>query len=273
MSTNTPFRSAVIAGGRLVTIYGESVAARDEIGSFPDWSVQLPLSRQPWLVPADQLVLVTAGDGSTYALHLADGTLAWRTVPPLPATTYTLRATSLPGTVVTTASTRDETASSFVYATDARTGRLRWTRPALSVLGGDQEITLLLAERAVEALDTETGVVRWRSRAPAISVHADMPPAALTSTTVVVAQGDAATAFDRSTGRVRWQRPDTTTAAAAGEVVVVRTSDGVIAGLDARTGGQRWYRNAERDRQEVAVAPDGHVLLLDSDLVGHVVEE
>lgn len=271
-SVNTPFQDATVADGSLITLYGEILTATSGIGARPWWSIQLPVHGRPQVARSGQLVLVVADDGSTWAVDLADGTLVWRTVPPLAARRYALQVTSVPGTVLTAASTNEETRRSLVYATDARAGGLRWTRPALSVLGADEDITVLRTVLAVVAVDTTTGAMRWRRRASSLGVHADVATAALTRDTVVVPRsGAAALGLDRKTGRVRWQGPESSTALADGEILLLRTPDGVTA-LDASTGAKRWSRTSERPQVELAVAPNGQLLLLDTDVVAHPVE-
>jgi outer membrane protein assembly factor BamB len=268
--TNTPFQAATVADGSLVTLYGDQLEAADQTGTGPSWWTQLPPTRHPRLLPSGHRLLVTADDGSTYAVDLADGTLDWRSIPPVPALFYFLRLTTVPGTVLTAAATEEEPSRHFVYASAASTGRLRWSRPALSVLGADRDLTVLRTVATVEAVDTTTGTLRWRHRVPEIDVHAEIPQAALTSGTVVVPQpGAPALALDRRTGRVRWRLPEASTASADGDVVVTSTLDRVTA-VDAGTGALLWSRTAQRYLVEVAVAPTGEVLLLDSDIVPHL---
>jgi len=59
------------------------------------------------------------------------------------------------------------------------------------------------------------------------------------------------------------------TATAAGDVVVTSTLDRVAA-VDTGTGDLLWSRTPHRYLVEVAVAPTGEVLLLDSDLIPHL---
>ena len=175
----------------------------------------------------------------------------------------------MPGTVLTAATTNDEARRSFVYATDAGTGRQRWNRPALSVVGADREITVLRAARSVVAVDTRTGVSRWRRPLADVSAGTDAT-AALTRGAVVVPQpGSSTLGLDPATGRVRWRGPEASAVTADGDVVVARTLEGITA-VDPRTGATLWSRAIERARQELAVAPDGQLLLLDSDLVPHL---
>ena len=273
-SNTTRFQDATVADGSLVTLYGDVLSASDQTGSGPSWDLQVPAYRDPRLVRSGHLVLVTSGDGSVFAVDLADGSLVWRTIPPVTATSYGLRVTSVPGTVLTVASTSDAKPRTVVYATEAATGRLRWTRPAGIVLGADRDLTVLRTPGAVEGVDTVSGTLRWRRPATRIDLPdarpEDVPVVALTRDTVVVPQpGSPALGLDRSTGRVRWRGPETWTVVAAGDVVVTAASDRVTA-LEARTGAVRWSRPVERDLQELTVAPGGKVLLLDTDIVPHL---
>lgn len=269
-STNTPYRAATVADGSLVTLYGDVLEASDHPGAGPSWWTQLPPTRNPRLLSSGHRLLVTADDGSTYAVDLADGTLDWRSIPSVASRFYSLRLTTVPGTVLTAAVTEDQPSRRFVYASAAASGRLSWSRPALGVLGADRDVTVLRTVTAVEAVDTTTGALRWRQRVPRVDVHAEVPQAALNADTIVVPQpGSPALALDRRTGRVRWRGPETPTAIALCDVVVVLAADGVTA-IDAHTGAVRWSRAVERVRQELAAAPDGQVLLLDSDLVPHL---
>ena len=266
-STNTPYQDAAVADGRLVTLYGNQLEAHDPPGRGSSWRLQIPAFRGARLVPSEHLMLVTAEDGSTFAVDMADGTLVWRTVPPVAATAYGLRVTSVPGTVLTAASTGDEAQRFFVYATDASSGLLRWTRTAVSVLGADREITVLRTAQAVEAVDTSTGALLWRHPAGSAGFYRDIPPAALTRDTVVVTQpGSTPVGLDRGTGRQRWVGLiEASTVVAAGQVVMALTDDAVVA-VDALTGAELWSRTLERDLQQLLVA-DGQLLLLDSDSI------
>jgi outer membrane protein assembly factor BamB len=86
-STNQPMRDATVADGSLVTLDGDELAATGSAAG-DRWETQTSVYRNPHLVPDGHLVLVTGGDGSTYAVDAADGHLVWRTVPPVPATSY-----------------------------------------------------------------------------------------------------------------------------------------------------------------------------------------
>lgn len=270
-STNLPFQAAVVADGSLVALYGDQLEAVDETGAGPSWWVQLPTGRHPRLVPAGHLLLVTTDDGSTYAVDLADGHLVWHSIPPVPARFYDyLAPTLVPGTVLTAAASQADEVRPFVYATDAATGRLRWTRPALGVVAADPDLTVLRTATAVLAVDTTTGAVRWHRHAPRTGSAADVLPGALVAGTAVVPQrGSTLQGLDRRTGRLRWTGPEASAASAADGLVVASLLDR-LAALDPGTGAVRWSRTPRRHLRVVAVGPDGQVLVLDSDIVPHL---
>lgn len=269
-ATNLPYRDAALVAGHLIVVAGDQLEAPDGDEGASSWSLQLATDRNPQIVPNGHLVLVTTGDGSTFAVDPASGALAWRTVPPVAATSYRLRLASVPGTVVAAAITNDTSSHAVVYATDSAAGRLRWTRPALSVLAADRDLTVLRTTDAAVGVSTVTGAVRWRHRLPGVDVHATIPDAALTDTAVVVLQaGAGAVGLDRGTGRVLWQASGVTTVLGAGDLVLAQATDR-IEGLDAATGRVLWSRPAQRPHQELAVAPDGTAVLLDSDVVPHL---
>jgi outer membrane protein assembly factor BamB len=274
-ATNLPLRDATIADGRLVTLYGDELAAEDAGRSGHDWHTQVPVYRSPRLVPDGDLVLVTGGDGSTYAVDVADGHLVWRTVPPVAATSYDLQVTPTPRTVLTVATTNDVAHQVFVYAVDAATGRLRWARPALRVLAADRALTVLRTAHAVVAVDTDDGTLRWRHAMGGIDDAREVPRAAITRDAVVVPQvGGPALGLDRETGALIWRGAAMADVVSVGGIVVATTQEdaGVVA-VRARTGAVRWSRPGLEPHQELAVTPERRVLVLDTAAVPHVVEE
>ena len=169
--TNAPFHGAAVAGGRLVTLYGSSLRSLVPGAARPDWDVPVPGCCRDLHLHSANLLLLTGSDGSTYAIDVADGAVVWRTIPPVAALGYDIQVTSVPGTVLEAARTSDVAESSFVYATDVKTGRLRWTHPAVDVLGADRQITVLRSHDAVEARDTRSGEMLWRHPAPSVTGH------------------------------------------------------------------------------------------------------
>ena len=184
------------------------------------WRLQIPAFRGARLVPSEHLMLVTADDGSTFGVDLADGTLAWRTVPPVAATGYSIRAHQRPGDSADGRLDPGRSAEVLRVATEASSGRLRWTRTAMSVLAADREITVLRTAQAVEAVDTSTGALLWRHPATSVGHYADIPPAALTRDAVVIPEpGSPALGLDRGSGQQRWVGLDeASTVVAAGQV-------------------------------------------------------
>lgn len=265
-STNVPFRGATVTGGHLITLYGSSLTSLVPGDARPGWDIPVPACCPDLHLHSANLLLLTGGDGSTYAIDVADGDVVWRSIPPVASLGYAIRVTSVPGTVLEAARTSAAPASFFVYATDARTGRLRWTHPAVGVPSADRQITVLRADDAVEALDTRSGDLLWRHPAPTVTGYESTPAAALTSDTVVIQQiGATAMGLDRTTGEVLWGGLETTSVLAAGDVVLAVTDEGVTA-IEARTGAARWSLTHERTSQQLAVSPDGQLLYLDSDL-------
>jgi outer membrane protein assembly factor BamB len=244
---------------------------RQRAGAGPDWRIQIPVYRTPRLVVADDLVLVTGGDGSTFAVNLSAGNLRWRTVPPVPSTAYSLDITPTRGTVLTATTTYDDPPRHLVYATDAADGRLRWSRTALGVVVADQSVTVLRTARSWQAVGTLDGTPRWSRPAPGIGSAGDVPTGVLTRHTVVLPQQQgAALGLDRQSGRVRWRGPTTSSEPVrVGTSVVMSTADGRVVALDGRTGAHLWSRVSLHALLELAAGPGHGVLVLDSDLVPH----
>jgi outer membrane protein assembly factor BamB len=276
-STNTAFRDASIAKGRLLRLNGDILTASDESRSGADWWVQIPVYRTPHLVLADDLVLVTGGDGSTFAVRISDGTLRWRTVPPVPSTAYSLEVTPTRGTVLTAATTNDDPSRHLVYATDAVNGALRWSRTALRVVAADRDLTVLRTERAFEAVGTVDGRLRWRRPASRIEYPSDVLLGEIRSGTVVVQpRHDTVVGLDGSTGRSRWRIPEASSVfVTVKDVVIVQVFHDRVGGgdemmgVDARTGARLWNRPVDRPALALAAAPEGKVLVLDGDVVPH----
>jgi outer membrane protein assembly factor BamB len=61
-------------------------------GGDEQWTVSLPVAREPTLTPVGEVLVVTSADGSVYGIDTQLGTMMWRTLAPTSATTYVLRA-------------------------------------------------------------------------------------------------------------------------------------------------------------------------------------
>jgi outer membrane protein assembly factor BamB len=267
--------AAAVAGDRLLVLDRDGLHAPDRTPSRPSWTVQISGDEIGPVLPGGGAVLVTGADGSTYAVRLADGALLWRSIPPTVAMSYQLRVSVAPGVVLTAATDYHPDSlhlRTVVYATAAATGRRLWNRPALQVMAADRDVTILRVRRAIEAVDTRTGTLRWRRSAPDNGSYRDGPGAALAGGVVVLPAYDETLGLDRAIGRVRWHGP-----AVSGRLVqvgrVVVASSAVGAGLvaiDARTGATLWTRPDRRHGVEVARAPGRRVVVIDTDLVPHV---
>jgi outer membrane protein assembly factor BamB len=272
-STNLHFQDATVAQGSLLTLYGDELSASTESGTGPEWWVQIPVYRTPHLVLADDLVLVTGGDGSIFAVRISDGSLRWRTVPPAPSTAYSLDVTPTRGTVLTAATTYDEPPRHLVYATDAVDGRLRWSRTALGVVASDERVTVLRTASSWQAVGTVDGTLWWSRPAPRIGSGSDVLTGVLTRDTVVLPQQGDVLGLDRLSGRVRWRGPATSSEPVrVGTSVVISTADGQVVALDGRTGARRWSRVSRHGVLELAAGSGHRVLVLDGDLVPHSVD-
>jgi outer membrane protein assembly factor BamB len=102
----------------------------------------------------------------------------------------------------------------------------------------------------------------------------DVPKSAIAGGTVVVLRtGAPALGLDIDTGQVLWRGAVLVDAVSIGGTVVAATEENAeVVALRARTGEVRWTRPVLRAHQELAVAPDHHVLVLDSDFLAHVIE-
>ncbi|OLT35449.1 hypothetical protein BJF79_32340 [Actinomadura sp. CNU-125] len=129
--------------------------------------------------------------------------------------------------------------TAFVYALDAVTGRQRWARPVAQGYAWPPLVTLSYAEntvfvslngRALYALDSATGTVRWRS---AFELRADG------------GRGDRG--GDGPTGA--------DVPVAAGDTVYLCGADGVLRAFDARDGRERWAHPLGEEPSAVRAVP------------------
>ena len=225
-------------------------------------------------------MLVTGGDGSIFAVRISDGTLRWRTVPPVPSTAYALEVTPTRGTVLTAATTYGDPPRHLVYATDAVDGALRWSRTALRVVAADRDLTVLRTERTFEAVGTLDGRLRWRRPASRIEYPSDVLPGEIRSGAVVLQpRYDTVVGLDASTGRARWRIPEASWVfVVVNDVAIVQVfhdrvgGGNEMMGVDARTGAKLWRRSLDREAVALAAAPRGRVLVLDGDVVPQSVD-
>jgi outer membrane protein assembly factor BamB len=269
------YYSAAVAGDRLLVLDRDGLHAPDPTTSHPSWTLPIAGDEISPVLLRGGVVLVTGDDGSTYAVRLADGALLWRSIPPTVATSYQLRIAVAPGVVVTTATDYHPDSlhqRTVVYANAASTGRRLWSRPAFQVMAAGRDVTILRVRRAIEAVDTRTGTLRWRRSAPDNGGYRDGPVAALAAGVVVLPEYDESLGLDRDTGRVRWHGPALRgSLVQVGGVVLAPAAGGTgILAIDARTGTTLWTRPDRRHGVEVARAPGRRVVVIDTDLVPHV---
>ena len=127
---------------------------------------------------------------------------------------------------------------------------------------GDKLLIGLGYPSATYALDPATGQQLWK--APEVWLD----PPVVAGDLVVGHAGSTVTALDINTGQERWKVTDTywslTTPVAVGEVVVIGSDDGHVAGLDRATGAQLWTTPLDRgdvDITQLGVAGDGAVVV------------
>ncbi|HEY8547726.1 MAG TPA: Hsp70 family protein [Acidimicrobiales bacterium] len=139
----------------------------------------------------------------------------------------------------------------YLVALDAASGNEVWTvdvgadasgcRPTRV---GDLLLIGIGSPSATYALDPATGQQVWK----APGVWLDPPVAA--GDLLIGHAGSTVTALDLATGQVRWQVTDTywslTTPVVVGEVIVIGSNDGHVAGLDRATGAQLWTTPLDR---------------------------
>lgn len=231
---------------------------------------------------------VTHRDSELYAVNLADGSVSWRQDPYYEHEHKMFTPLSLSTGAVDERAVYLATVSG-VAAYDAMTGDVLWqaglnTRTSVAldddtvyvVANGDDTEEEYQNERALYALDAETGEYRWEVPLGTITDTDGTP--AVADGTVVVAVEDGVYAFDAATGETQWSAGgelplNGTPSITDGVVYVQRGSDRgetsshyqVVTALDAETGEERWssefetyphIRDAEQDEYSPAVTDD-----------------
>lgn len=122
-----------------------------------------------------------------------------------------------------------------------------WSAPLpnwpFAIAADDDGAFVLAGDGDLVALDPEDGRERWR----AVAERAFLHPPALDRDTVVLSARDRFVAFERSSGKLRWEVPVAEEASAvtvAGSdddsLALVTTEPGEVVALDAQSGDARW---------------------------------
>ena len=250
-----------IVAGDVVAIADVQVYAFDRRTGAPAWSSEG--------TGGDQLGLTSiATDGATvyapsfrnrvYAIDAAHGTQRWMT--------------QLPGNDMST-SFRPAVYDGAVYV-----GIKRFGNPTTGGLA---------------ALDAATGAIRWvKEFDPGYTgaLYGCLGYSAFYGSTVIVASEDGRIyAFERETGAIKWTAPrvhsippatggmyaDTRPLVVVGDVVVAASLSGVLVGIDAATGVERWRHGAgfviphanvlgSHDGDAIIVQTGGDIVIVDA---------
>lgn len=228
----------------------------------------------------DALVVVGTLDGEVVALSRADGSERWRKNVNSEVMAVPVGAGQL--LVVRTVDGR-------TYGLNADTGEEIWqferTVPNLT-LRGLSEPTLLagkvyvgLDSGRMASLDGLTGRVVWEQLIAAPSgrteleriADIDAPIAASANELFVASAGGEVVAVDAETGQILWRRPvrTTTSMVTVGERLIVTDTNGVVWGLDTRTGSADWTQEGLQYRGTTAPTQQGRLVVV-GDMKGYL---
>jgi outer membrane protein assembly factor BamB len=183
-----------------------------------------------------------SSDGHVFALDARTGGEQWRFATEVPK----VGPLALAGGAI-------YLSAGDVVALDTVTGEIRWRQavPGAGIVAAGADVVVTSTPTGLVALDPAGGGPRWVRPMPA-------PPQGSPSVAgdVVVTDDGAGTllGLDPADGAERWRSPLAQllqSPAAAGDLVVVATVEGVIA-FDARSGEQRWQREGGGDFLRVA---------------------
>lgn len=233
--------------------------------------------------------VVVAGDYDLFAFNAVNGALAWAFRPDVGYGPGYYLGDSYDDLVVS------GSPANRVYAVDARTGALRWSTsvsqaekttvfaPSISgglVIAGYTEFTAP-ARGGVVALREHDGSIAWNYRFPGTSDETLATNVAggpvIAGARVFVASGDGSVfALDRTTGTVTWRvtsvdvsghsqvdpRRDFRSLAVERGTLVVTSLTGVVLGLSAESGAERWRVVAARDSAALELSSGRGVVAL-----------
>jgi outer membrane protein assembly factor BamB len=232
------------------------------------WSLALPSAPLGAPTIADGRVFFGTFDGSVYALNEKDGSQTW---PRVRTDGAVYSSPAVGDGKVFAVSENSSSGGARLYAIDAATGRAAWSfspgrlgvfATSPSVIAGS--VFEGFGDRSVVALDTASGVVRWKQlvRGDFSSTSA---PAVSGGALFVADREGGLYRFDARTGARAWdfQFSDYSVASAplvAGDMVFQGLDNGTIAAVSVSSGRLRW-----RTRTALGAigpfTPDGDLLL------------
>jgi outer membrane protein assembly factor BamB len=144
-------------------------------------------------------------------------------------------------------SSRPRFSASPASAPWAHPAPARWSAPLphwpFAITADDDGAFVLAGDGDLLALDPESGRERWR----AMAVRVFLYPPAVDRDTVVLSARDRFVAFERTSGKLRWEVPVTEEASAAAlagagneAIALLTTEAGTVTAVDARSGRTRW---------------------------------
>ncbi len=210
-----------------------------------------------------RLVVLSEGERHITAVDYVSGEVRWRHALGRGRSIKVRRAGKL-----LVVSSSDQTLTALDVSSGETVWRvrdkLRFTRPVsydrndlFAVTGDGAPVTRGI--EVLHAFDPWTGVVKW-SRTMAAGLRSVGAPLTSDELVVVVTQdrrGLGLCAFERASGEPRWQvepgfAPTTSSWLTVDDMMVINSDNGMIAGLDLRSGVVRWRRAADPH-------PDGDV--------------
>jgi outer membrane protein assembly factor BamB len=228
----------------------------------------------------DALVVVGTLDGEVIALSRADGVERWRKSVSSEVMAVPVGAGQL--LVIRTVDGR-------IYGLNSDTGEEIWqferTVPNLTLRGLSEPT--LLAGRVFVGLDSGrmasleglTGRVVWEQLISAPTgrteleriADIDAPIATSASELFVASAGGEVVAVEGETGQILWRRPVRTTSSMAvvGEHLIVTDTNGVVWGLDTRTGSADWKQEGLQYRGTTAPTAQGSYVVV-GDMEGYL---
>lgn len=256
------------------------VEALDLANGRSRWSVDLDTALAGGPGVGDNLVLLGTGDARVLALSLVDGSLRWEAG--VSSEVLSVPAVSS-GAVIVHAN------DGKVFGLEVTNGTQRWRYerevPALSLRGSSSPVVaggavyIGMAGGRVVALRADNGGVLWDATVTAPSGRSELQrladidgdPIVLGGGVFVATYQGEVAALEQNSGRTVWrQRMSVHNGLAADrQGLYASDADGVVWGLDIRTGTVRWSQEALKHRRLSDVAVHGDLVVV-GDFEGYV---